>query len=55
MLTSPRTVEAYALGTRQFIEYATTQAINLLRPNRHDAQGTSTPCSPRDANPLAFS
>jgi len=39
VLTSPRTVEAYALGTRQFLEYASTQAVNLLRPGRHDAQG----------------
>lgn len=39
VLTSPRTVEAYTLGTRQFVEYAAHQAINLLRPNRHDAQG----------------
>ncbi len=38
VLTSPRTVEAYALGTRQFVEYATGQAVNLLRPGRHDAQ-----------------
>ncbi|THF86999.1 site-specific integrase [Deinococcus sp. KSM4-11] len=38
VLTSPRTVEAYALGTRQFVEYATRQAVNLLRPGRHDAQ-----------------
>lgn len=38
VLTSPRTVEAYALGTRQFLEYATAQAVNLLRPGRHDAQ-----------------
>lgn len=39
ILTSPRTVEAYELGTRQFVSHATTQAINLLRPGRHDAQG----------------
>ncbi|MFC4424895.1 tyrosine-type recombinase/integrase [Deinococcus navajonensis] len=38
VLTSARTVEAYELGTRQFIEYATGQAVNLLRPGRHDAQ-----------------
>ncbi|PTA66604.1 tyrosine-type recombinase/integrase [Deinococcus arcticus] len=38
VLTSPRTVEAYALGTRQFVEYATANAVNLLRPGRHDAQ-----------------
>ncbi|WP_420593759.1 hypothetical protein [Deinococcus sp.] len=35
MLVSPRTVGAYALGTRQLIAYAQTQAINLLRPDRH--------------------
>ncbi|WP_396115938.1 tyrosine-type recombinase/integrase [Deinococcus multiflagellatus] len=39
VLTSARTVEAYALGTRQFVDYAAGQAINLLRPGRHDAQG----------------
>ncbi|WP_216322099.1 tyrosine-type recombinase/integrase [Deinococcus aestuarii] len=39
VLTSPRTVEAYALGTRQFVAYAQGQAVNLLRPGRHDAQG----------------
>ncbi|MBZ9714936.1 tyrosine-type recombinase/integrase [Deinococcus multiflagellatus] len=38
VLTSPRTTEAYALGVRQFLEYATEQAVNLLRPGRHDAQ-----------------
>lgn len=38
VLTSPRTVEAYALGTRQFVEYAAANAVNLLRPGRHDAQ-----------------
>lgn len=38
VLTSDRTVEAYALGVRQFVEYAQTQALNLLRPGRHDAQ-----------------
>ncbi len=38
VLTSPRTVEAYALGARQFLEYSTAQAVNLLRPGRHDAQ-----------------
>ncbi|GGM20922.1 tyrosine-type recombinase/integrase [Deinococcus aerophilus] len=37
ILTSPRTVEAYTLGVRQFLEYAQTQALNLLRPHRHDA------------------
>ena len=35
VLVSPRTVEAYALGTRQFVEYAQAQAVNLLRPQRH--------------------
>ena len=39
VLTSPRTVEAYTLGVRQFLEYADTQAVNLLRPGRHDAPG----------------
>lgn len=38
VLTSPRTVEAYQLGTRQFALYAREQAVNLLRPHRHDAQ-----------------
>jgi len=38
VLTSPRTVEAYALGTRQFVLYATANAVKLLRPGRHDAQ-----------------
>jgi integrase/recombinase XerC len=38
VLTSPRTVEAYALGTRQFVEYAAARAVNMLRPGRHDAQ-----------------
>ncbi|MFC3861891.1 tyrosine-type recombinase/integrase [Deinococcus antarcticus] len=38
VLTSPRTVEAYELGVRQFAEYTTGQAVNLLRPGRHDAQ-----------------
>lgn len=38
VLTSARTVEAYALGVRQFVEHATDQAVNLLRPGRHDAQ-----------------
>ncbi|MFC6663678.1 hypothetical protein [Deinococcus multiflagellatus] len=39
VLTSSRTIEAYELGARQFLEYATDQAVNLLRPGRHDAQG----------------
>lgn len=38
VLTSPRTIEAYELGVRHFVEFATAQALNLLRPNRHDAQ-----------------
>ncbi|GGR30670.1 tyrosine-type recombinase/integrase [Deinococcus ruber] len=38
VLTSPKTVRAYQLGTRQFVEYATAQAVSLLRPGRHDAQ-----------------
>lgn len=39
LLTSPRTVEAYALGVRQFLEYAADQAVNLLRPERRNATG----------------
>ncbi len=39
VLTSPRTVEAYTLGVNQFVEYAATQAVNLLRPGRHDGPG----------------
>lgn len=39
VLSSARTVEAYELGVRQFVAHAQTQAINLLRPGRHDAQG----------------
>lgn len=38
VLTSPRTYEAYRLGAQQFLAYADGQAINLLRPGRHDAQ-----------------
>lgn len=38
VLTSPRTIEAYQLGVRQFVEHATEHAWNLLRPGRHDAQ-----------------
>ena len=38
ILTSPRTVEAYALGIRQFLVYADTQAVALLRPDRHAPQ-----------------
>jgi len=38
ILVSPRTLEAYTLGVRQFTLYAGTQAISLLRPGRHDAQ-----------------
>ncbi|MFC3832891.1 MULTISPECIES: tyrosine-type recombinase/integrase [Deinococcus] len=38
VLTSPRTIEAYALGVRQFVQYAASQALNLLRPGQHDAQ-----------------
>lgn len=38
VLTSARTLEAYSLGVRQFIEYSTDQAVHLLRPNRHEAQ-----------------
>ncbi|UBV45072.1 site-specific integrase (plasmid) [Deinococcus taeanensis] len=39
LLTSLRTVEAYTLGVRQFLEYASNQAVNLLRPGRRDASG----------------
>ncbi|WP_261665211.1 tyrosine-type recombinase/integrase [Deinococcus sp. Marseille-Q6407] len=39
VLTSPRTVEAYQLGTRQFVEYARDNAVSLLKPGRHTAQG----------------
>lgn len=39
LLTSPRTIEAYTLGVRQFLDYATNQAVNLLRPGRRDASG----------------
>lgn len=38
VLTSSRTIEAYELGVQQFVGYAVHQAINLLRPHRHDAQ-----------------
>ncbi|WP_034388512.1 site-specific integrase [Deinococcus sp. YIM 77859] len=38
VLTSPRTIEAYTLGVRQFVGYAAANALNLLRPGRHDAQ-----------------
>ena len=37
LLTSPRTVEAYTLGVRQFLNHATSNAVNLLRPGRRDA------------------
>lgn len=39
LLTSPRTVEAYSLGVRQFLVHATSNAWNLLRPGRRDATG----------------
>ncbi len=39
VLTSPRTVEAYALGVRQFSEYAASNAVSLLKPGRHMGQG----------------
>ena len=39
VLTSSRTVEAYALGVRQFLAFAESNAVNLLRPGRHDAPG----------------
>ncbi|WP_425145182.1 tyrosine-type recombinase/integrase [Deinococcus sp.] len=38
VLTSPRTIQAYVLGVRQFSEFARSQAVSLLRPGRHDAQ-----------------
>lgn len=38
VLTSPHTVKAYELGVRQFLAWATDQAVNLLRPGRHDGQ-----------------
>lgn len=38
ILTSPRTLDAYALGIRQYLAYAETQAVALLRPHRHDTQ-----------------
>lgn len=39
LLTSTRTIEAYTLGVRQFLAYATDNAVNLLRPIRRDATG----------------
>ncbi|GAA0502793.1 site-specific integrase [Deinococcus depolymerans] len=39
LLTSARTIEAYTLGVRHFTEYATSNAINLLRPGRRDTSG----------------
>ncbi|RTR25381.1 site-specific integrase [Deinococcus radiophilus] len=39
VLTSPRTVEAYQLGTRQFVEYTAENAVSMLKPGRHMAQG----------------
>ncbi|AZI44115.1 site-specific integrase [Deinococcus psychrotolerans] len=38
VLTSPHTVLAYERGVRQFLTWATNQAVGLLRPGRHDAQ-----------------
>lgn len=38
VLTSPHTVAAYQRGVRQFLEWAGGQAVNLLRPGRHDGQ-----------------
>jgi len=38
VLTSPKTVKAYQLGARQFLEYAEAHAVSLLKPGRHDAQ-----------------
>ena len=39
VLTSPKTVAAYRLGVRQYVEYAQANAVGILRPGRHDAQG----------------
>src|SRR6478609_4934043 len=38
VLTSPHTVKAYELGVRQFLVWATDQAVNLLKPGRHVGQ-----------------
>ncbi|MPY67973.1 site-specific integrase [Deinococcus sp. SDU3-2] len=38
VLTSPHTVAAYGRGVRQFLAWAETQAVSLLRPGRHEGQ-----------------
>lgn len=38
VLTSPHTVAAYERGVRQFLAWAESQAVSLLRPGRHDGQ-----------------
>lgn len=39
LLTSAHTRAAYRTGARQFLGYAEANAMNLLRPGRHAAQG----------------
>lgn len=39
VLTSPKTLAAYRLGVRQYVEYTQEHAVGILRPGRHDAQG----------------
>lgn len=39
VLTSPKTLSAYRLGVRQYVDYTGTHAVGILRPGRHDAQG----------------
>lgn len=38
VLTSPRTVEAYVLGVRQWVLWAQNNAVSLLSPSRHAGQ-----------------
>ena len=38
VLTSPKTLSAYRLGVRQYVDYTGTHAVGILRPGRHDAQ-----------------
>ncbi len=38
VMTSKHTIAAYQRGVKQFLHWAGTQAINLLRPGRHDGQ-----------------
>lgn len=38
LLTSPHTIKAYAIGIRQFLEYASTNGISLLRPKKREMQ-----------------